>query len=77
MYCTSLSAPKPNYIETKPYTQAEYPTSTRHFLLIGFLGMFVGSIVFCYLAMKKKTNNVREKPKQPQTLNDLFLPPGH
>jgi len=40
--------------------QAEYPTSTRHFLLIGFLGMFVGSIVFCYLAMKKKSNNISE-----------------
>uniref|UniRef100_A0A6T8IZ18 Rhodopsin n=1 Tax=Hemiselmis andersenii TaxID=464988 RepID=A0A6T8IZ18_HEMAN len=43
-----------------PSIQAEYPTSTRHFLLIGFLGMFVGSIVFCYLAMKKKGNNITQ-----------------
>nr|AHH02131.1 protein 104 [synthetic construct] len=41
-------------------TQAEYTTSTRHFLLIGFLAMFVASVVFCYLGMKKKKDNIPE-----------------
>lgn len=56
--------------------QAEYPTSTRHFLLIGFLGMFVGSIVFCYLAMRKKANNVRPPPPtRPTTPTTPTTPP--
>jgi len=40
--------------------QAEYPPATKHFLLIGFLGMFIGSIVFCYLSFKKKENKMQE-----------------
>ena len=32
---------------------------TKHFLLIGFLGMFIGSIVFCYLSFKKKENKMQ------------------
>lgn len=31
---------------------------TKHFLLIGFLGMFIGSIVFCFLSFKKKENKM-------------------
>ncbi len=32
---------------------------TKHFLLIGFLGMFIGSIVFCFLSFKKKENKMQ------------------
>jgi hypothetical protein len=42
------------------FSQAEYTTSTRHFLLIGFLAMFVGSVVFCYLSMRKKSQSIKE-----------------
>jgi bacteriorhodopsin len=40
--------------------QADYPPATKHFLLIGFLGMFIGSIVFCFLSFKKKENKMQE-----------------
>ena len=36
---------------------------TKHFLLIGFLGMFIGSIVFCYLSFKKKENKMQVSSK--------------
>ena len=39
--------------------QAEYPPATKHFLLIGFLGMFIGSVVFCFLSFKKKENKMQ------------------
>ncbi|EKX47260.1 hypothetical protein GUITHDRAFT_106708 [Guillardia theta CCMP2712] len=34
--------------------------NTKHFLLIGFLGMFVGAIVFYYLSMNKKEKKLHE-----------------
>jgi len=40
--------------------QADYPPATKHFLLIGFLGMFIGSIVFSFLSFKKKENKMQE-----------------
>merc|ERR1711966_533883 len=40
--------------------QAEYPPATKHFLLIGFLGMFIGSVVFCFLSFKKQQNKMQE-----------------
>jgi bacteriorhodopsin len=36
----------------------DYPNSVRHFLLIGFLGMFIGSIVFFYMGISRKVNTV-------------------
>jgi hypothetical protein len=36
---------------------------TKHFLLIGFLGMFIGSIVFCFLSFKKKENKMQVRLK--------------
>ena len=39
--------------------QAEYPPATKHFLLIGFLGMFIGSVVFCFLSFKKQQNKMQ------------------
>eukprot|EP00961_Rhodomonas_salina_P220496 2980991-Rhodomonas_salina.1 len=32
----------------------DYPNSVRHFLLIGFLGMFIGAIVFFYMGISRK-----------------------
>jgi len=32
---------------------------TKHFLLIGFLGMFIGAIVFCFLSFKKRENKMQ------------------
>jgi hypothetical protein len=37
---------------------------TKHFLLIGFLGMFIGSIVFCFLSFKKKENKMQVRLKR-------------
>ena len=34
------------------------PNSVRHFLLIGFLGMFIGAIVFFYMGISRKVNTV-------------------
>ena len=39
---------------------------TKHFLLIGFLGMFIGSIVFCFLSFKKKENKMQVRLIAPQ-----------
>ena len=36
----------------------DYPNSVRHFLLIGFLGMFIGAIVFFYMGISRKVNTV-------------------
>jgi len=36
----------------------DYPNSVRHFLLIGFLGMFIGSIVFFYMGISRKVNTI-------------------
>jgi len=40
--------------------QADYSPATKHFLLIGFLGMFIGTIVFGYLSFKKRENKLQE-----------------
>jgi bacteriorhodopsin len=36
----------------------DYPNSVRHFLLIGFLGMFIGAIVFFYMGISRKVNTI-------------------
>ena len=36
----------------------DYPNSVRHFLLIGFLGMFIGAIVFFYMGNSRKVNTI-------------------
>jgi len=38
---------------------------TKHFLLIGFLGMFIGSIVFSFLSLKKKENKMQVRVLSP------------
>merc|ERR1711865_735040 len=34
----------------------DYPNSVRHFLLIGFLAMFIGAGVFFYMGVSRKVN---------------------
>ena len=34
----------------------DYPNSVRHFLLIGFLAMFIGAGVFFYMGATRKVN---------------------
>ena len=36
----------------------DYPNLVRSFLLIGFLGMFIGSIVFFYMGISCKVNTI-------------------
>ena len=43
----------------QPSLQGEYEAATKHFLLIGFLAMLVGSVVFGYFAMKKKEGKMQ------------------
>lgn len=35
----------------------DYPNSVRHFLLIGFLAMFLGAGVFFYMGAARKVNS--------------------
>jgi len=52
---------------------------TKHFLLIGFLGMFIGSIVFSFLSLKKKENKMQVRVLSPSLtwcLQGLFLGSG-
>ena len=37
---------------------------TKHFLLIGFLGMFIGAIVFCFLSFKKRENKMQVRVRR-------------
>merc|ERR1712216_927925 len=59
----------------------DYPNSVRHFLLIGFLGMFIGAIVFFYMGISPKStlsctcspSSLRPCPHAPTTPRGLAL----
>merc|ERR1711990_1353867 len=36
----------------------DYPNSVRHFLLIGFLSMFIGAGCFFYMGVNRKVNSI-------------------